>query len=125
MHIVLDTSSLFRFFTKDEPEKAIKVKLLLEQEENLYIPDVVFPELEYILSGEYRLSRENLLEIFKFLSSQKNITVSSYIKEAISIFGQTKLDMADCIIASYSHEGKLASFDKKLLETQGIKAFWK
>lgn len=120
--IVLDTNSLIRFFTNDLADKAAKVKELLEKEKNIFIPEVVFPELEYILTDKYDTSREKLIKIFQFLSSQKNIKLSSVIKTAITIFEKTKLDMADCIIAGYGLKGSLASFDKELLKVEGIKS---
>ncbi|PIR79818.1 MAG: hypothetical protein COU25_03565 [Candidatus Levybacteria bacterium CG10_big_fil_rev_8_21_14_0_10_35_13] len=125
MNTILDTSSLLRFFTNDEPLKAIKVKELLENGKNLYIPDVVFPELEYVLTDHYNSSRENIIKIFQFLSSQKNIKVSANIKKALPIFEKTKFDIADCIIAASSFKGSLASFDKELLQVKGINSIWK
>src|SRR3989344_7345689 len=114
MQIVLDTNVLVRFFTNDVAEKAEKVEKLLEKS-SLYIPDVVFPELEYVLTNGYNTQREEIVTIYRYLLAKKNIHVSSRIKRAVSLFETTKLDMADCIIASYSLKGELASFDKKLL----------
>jgi predicted nucleic-acid-binding protein len=99
--------------------------MLLEKEKNIYIPEVVFPEVEYVLTDQYGISREKLITIFQFLSSQKNIKLSQYLKKAITIFEKTHLDMADCIIASYALKGALASFDRELLEVQGINCVWK
>ena len=125
MLIVLDTNSLIRFFTNDIPDKAKKVKDLLEKEKNVSIPEVVFPELEYVLLEQYKISRKQIIEIFRFLSSQKNIRLSLLVKKAINIYEDSKLDFADCLIASYSLKGKLASFDKELLELGKVKPFWK
>jgi len=125
MKIALDTNSFIRFFTNDQSEKAIKVKILLEKEKNIVIPDVVFPELEYVLTGNYDTSRETLITIFHFLSSQTNIKLPAHIKKAIQIYEKTKLDMADCIIAATSLKGELASFDKELLSVEEVKPFWK
>ena len=47
--IVLDTSSLIRFFTNDIPSKATLVKRVIENDEKKIVPDVCFPELEYVL----------------------------------------------------------------------------
>jgi len=124
MRVVLDTNSLIRFFTNDIADKAQKVKELLKEEKEIFIPEVVFPELEYILDQQYTTSRGELIKIFQFLSSQKNIKSSPYIKNAIKIFEKTKLDMADCIIAAYSLKGIIASFDKELLKVDKIKSFW-
>lgn len=124
MKIVLDTNSLIRYFTNDMPDKAQKVKTLLEQEKHIIIPDVVFPEMEYVLTENYQVAKAELLQIFRFLSSRSNIKLPLHIKRAINIFEISKLDMADCIIAAMSEKGMLASFDKQLLQIKNIKAFY-
>lgn len=125
MQVILDTSSLIRFFTNDMPEKALKVKELLENEKIIIIPDVVFPELEYVLVDQYHISRIGLIKILQFISSRKNIKVSKQVKKAIQIFEKSNLDMADCIIASSSFKASLASFDKDLLNIEEVSPFWK
>lgn len=122
--ICLDTNSLIRFFTNDEPKKALKVKNLLEKEKEICIPEVVFPELEYVLSGSYKLRRNKIVSIFKFLISRRNVKLGRTIKKAVEIFEKAKLDMADCLIAAHSLNGKLASFDKKLLSVKGVRKYW-
>lgn len=124
MLIVLDTNALVRYFTNDIPKKAEQVEKLLKQEKCVCIPDVVFPEIEYILLREYNVSREKVLESYKFLLAQKNIDISAAVKNAIALYEVSSLDMADTIIASYSLKGKLASFDKMLLQNPGVHPFW-
>lgn len=125
MKIVLDTSALVRFFTRDIEKKAQKVKKLLESDTDIFIPDVVFSELEYILIKKYGLPRSKVIESYHFLITQENIKKSIYIKKAVEIYQKTKLDMADCIIAAQSMGGSLASFDKKLLKAPKVKPFWR
>lgn len=124
MVIVLDTSSLIRFFTNDIPHRASKVKSLLEKEKPLYIPEVVFPELEYVLSEQYKTPRKEIIEIFRFLASQRTIRLTLYVRNAIIMYEKSKLDMADCIIVSYALKGALASFDRELLDVEGVRPFW-
>ncbi len=124
MKVVLDTNALVRFFTNDIPQKAEKVEKLLE-EKSLFIPDVVFPELEYVLTNGYNSSRTQIITVYRFLLAKKNIRTSPSMQKAVAIFEKSKLDMADCITASYSLKGELASFDKELLDIEGIKPFWK
>ena len=124
MSVVIDTNAFIRFFTDDDPRKASLVEDLLENETMIIIPDVVLPELAYVLMKEYKFSREKLVEIYTFLSSQNNFYLTNAAKKAIKIYGMSKLDMADCIIAAYSLKGKLASFDRELLQIEGIKGFW-
>jgi len=123
--IILDTSCLVRFFTKDNLKKAKKVKKLLKEEENIYIPKAVFPELEYVLQGSYRASRDKICKAFKFLISRSNIKADKIIKKAVEIFEKTSLDIADCLIVSESLGNRLASWDKKMLGLDGVKEYWK
>ena len=124
MQVVLDTSTLIRFFTNDNPQKADKVEKMLLNEKNIVVPDVVFPELEYVLSSAYSTPRSKIIETYRFLITHASIKTSPYVKKALIIYESTSLDMADCIIASASFKGKLASFDKDLLQVKGIKQFW-
>lgn len=125
MRIIVDTNTLVRFFTDDIPQKATLVENLLKDGQNIFIPDVVFPELEYILIYEYKFPRKKLFEIYAFLASQKNISLTENVQKAIIIFSKTNLDMADCIIAASSLKGFLASFDKELLQVDKVNPFWK
>lgn len=122
---VLDTSALIRYFARDDKVKAEKTKLLLETGKELVIPDVVLPEIEYVLKKSSKTKRAELIKAFSFLNSLRNISLTKEAREAITIFENSKLDMADCIIATYSMKGSLASFDNELLKIDGINPFWK
>lgn len=122
--VTLDTNSLIRFATRDDERKSQKVKNLLKSRQKLYIPDVVFPELEYVLTKAHGLSRDKLTDFFESLVSLRNLTVNAYISNAIKLFSRSKLDMADCIIAAQSGNGSLASFDRQLLKVEGVKSYW-
>ncbi len=121
--IVLDTSALIRFFTNDIPSKAVLARQLIESEQQIAIPDLVFPELEYVLMKVAKnASRIKVLHIFQYLISRKNIHVSKDVIDAVEIFQTSKLDMADCLIAAaVKDKNRLASFDQQLLATAGKK----
>ena len=123
--VVLDTSALVRFFTQDIKSKAKQVKLLIETEKIILIPEVVFPELEYVLSGQYGQQKIILLEGFNFLINKKNIKTTLYVKKAIEIYEKTNLDIADCLILVRSIKGRLASFDREMLKIKGVNKYWK
>ena len=122
--ICLDTSSLIRIFTNDDSVKAKKVKELLEKENNIRIPEVVFSELEYVLKGAYQTPRKKILEVFQFLISRSNCKLGSTVPPAVKLFENTNLDIADCLIVSHSLKGKLASFDRQMLAIKGVKKYW-
>lgn len=124
--VTLDTSALIRFFTNDIPSKARRVKEVLESEEKIVIPDVVFPELEYVLlSKSYNATRKKILKAFEFLANQRKISISGNVIKAVNLYKITNLDMADCIIIATSLDNKLLSFDKKLLTTKGVREYKK
>ena len=125
---ILDTNALIRFFTNDFPEKAIKVKKLIEEEKAIVAPDVVLAETEYVLTGKvYKLKREDVKKAFSFLGSCRSIKLSKEAREAIRIYNETSLDIADCLLVAHAkiRNCKLAGFDKKLLDTTGVGGYWK
>lgn len=121
--IIIDTSALVRFFTNDDKTKANKVKNLLEKEEIL-LPDIVFIELNYVLTKLYKIEKTELVQIYQFLLSQNNIKTSEEIKEALELFKTVSLSVADCLIAVCAKTETLASFDQKLIKTVKAKSYW-
>lgn len=122
--VYLDTNTLIRYFTNDDKEKAQLVTKLLDSEKVIGIVDVVFPEIEYVLSGVYAASREKIINAFKFIVALPNVKLSKIIRQAVSLYENTTLDMADCIIVVYSFGESLASFDENLLKITEVKKFW-
>lgn len=121
---IVDTSALVRFFVKDYPAKAAKVKELLESDEELCIPEAVFVELGFVLGRLYRVSRRDLGEIFNFLASRRSTKVTPDTIEAVALFGKSNLSLADCLVTVAVKGGKLASFDEQLLKTKGVRSYW-
>ena len=122
--VTFDTSALVRFFTNDIPSKAIKVKEVFASKEKITIPDVVFPELEYVLLGKsYNATRVKIFKAFEFLVTQKNVSISPIVKKAVELYKKTSLDMADCIIVATSFDNQLFSFDKKLLSVASVRRY--
>lgn len=120
----LDTNTLIRFFTNDDPIKAKKVKQLLRDEKEIFVNDVVFPEIEYVLKELYSAKRERLIDAFKLIVSLPNITLSNTVRKAVLLYEKTNLSVADCLIAVSSFGEKLASFDIRLLKAPGVKSYW-
>ena len=122
--IVLDTSALIRFFTRDDEAKAIKVKKLLESSEELLLIDAVFLELVFTLIKVYKTPKKEILEIAQYLLSRSNIEVSLEIRKAIKIYEDRNVSITDCLVMVYAKGNKVASFDEKLLKMGGIKSVW-
>lgn len=122
--IYLDTNVLVRYFIKDDPTLFLKAKKLLENENDLFVPDVVFVELEFVLDKVYKVSREEISQAFNLLVTNKFITSSEAPPAYILFAKKPMLSMADCFLAIYSQHGKLATFDKKLLSNSGSESYW-
>lgn len=122
--IHLDTSTLIRFFTKDDLIRAKKVKELLEEESEISINAVVFPELDFVLRKVYKLQRSDVAAAYRFILSCPAISCSKIIHGAAQLYETSNLSMADCIIVSESLKGQLASFDKQMLNIPGVAKYW-
>ena len=123
--IIIDTSALARYFTGDDKAKAEKVAALLDSHEDLLVPDVVLVELEYVLRKLYRATKAHVDTAYRFLAARPNIRLNDDVRRAIALFHQKMLSFADCIIVTEAENGKLASFDRKLLNVVGVKRYWK
>lgn len=123
--VTLDTNLFVRFFTNDISRQAALVKKLLVSGQMLYVPDAVFPEIEYVLETQYSVSRNELIVAYEFILGLENVKVNTEAKQALAIYKASSLDMADCLIAAYSIKGTLASFDKKLLKLREVTPYWK
>lgn len=123
--IVLDTSVLIRFFTRDDETKAKKAKDLLESKEELLLIDAVLLELVFTLVKFYKLPKIQLLEVLKYLLSRSNIKTSQQIRNAVKIYEENNMSITDCLVVAYGEGNKIASFDDQLVKTDGVKPFWR
>jgi len=123
--IVLDTSALIRFFTRDDETKAKKAKDLLESNEELLLIDAVLLELVFTLIKFYKLPKIQLLEVIKYLLSRSNIKANPKIRNAVKIFEEKNMSITDCLVVAYGEGNKIASFDDKLVKTDGVKSVWR
>lgn len=118
--ICLDTSSLVRVITNDYPEKAKQVGKILEGNEKVYIPSVVFAEIEYVVQGKvYGEGKDKTLKFYNYLLSRKNIKVSKYVRQAAKIYENNNLSFVDCLLVAYSKKYTLKTYDQKLRKLVG------
>ena len=122
--IVLDTSALVRFFTRDDEAKAHKTKTLLESSEDLFLIDAVILELIFTLLKVYKLTKDQVIEVLKYLLSRPNIRTTEQIRKAVVIYEEKNLSITDCLIVVYGKGNKIASYDEKLMSVSGVKSAW-
>lgn len=113
--ICLDTSALIRVITNDVPTKAKYVGQILESSKKVYIPSVVFLEIDYVVQGKvYGNGKDKVLKFFNYLASKKNIKISKYVRKAIVLYEVNNISFVDCLLVAYSTKYKLVTYDNDL-----------
>ncbi|MEA2029608.1 MAG: PIN domain-containing protein [Campylobacterota bacterium] len=111
----IDTNYIIRYLINDNEEMAnIAEELLTTQE--VFIANEIFAEVVYVLSGVYKISKENIAFQLSELIRFKNINTSNQevLLKALDIFQDKNLDFVDCLLCAYSKEDTIITFDKKL-----------
>ncbi|WP_297443037.1 PIN domain-containing protein [Sulfurimonas sp.] len=113
--IRIDTNYIVRYLINDNIEMANTAEEILTKR-NVFISNEVLAEVVYVLSGVYKISREDISSQLTELVSFENISTSNYkiIKKSLEIFKIKNIDFVDCILCAYSHIDEIITFDKKL-----------
>lgn len=117
--MIVDTSVLIRYFTKDDPIKAEKFRNFLRTKQKFIIPDVVFPEVYWTLLKFYQQPRKRVIAVLEsmcgFPSASCNYRLISITIKIVK--GNKSLSFVDAYIAAYSivhNDSLVLSFDKGL-----------
>lgn len=118
---LLDTNIILRFLLGDDPEQSKTAKGLMTKIcdglTNAEIKDFVLLESVWVLDASFHIPRseiaEKLINILNF-SGIVNTNRSTLI-HALLRFKETKIDLADCLLAAYSSPATpVVSFDRDL-----------
>ena len=119
--IYADTNIFIRFFADDMPEQTkISKKILkglLEDKYELYVCNLVFAEIVYVLESYYKLDKKDILDKMFAILKFKNLVVEnkSIIIEALEIYNDKNIDFTDAYMACHARKAgcnRLFSFDK-------------
>lgn len=103
--IILDTNVLIRYATQDDPEQASQASQLIERYDlipnSMLIPNEVIIEIVWVLDSCYQRSKD---EICAFLNQMAQVDSFLFqdddlIREAVRIYGEAQLDIADILLA--------------------------
>lgn len=111
---IIDTNYAIRYLVQDDYDKALEAKSIID--EGAYILPESIVELVYVLQKGYEASRKEIyFAIIDLLQDVEMIDKSLY-ENAARVYGSTKLDFVDCILAvrHKSLNDKIYTFDKKL-----------
>lgn len=115
--IAVDTNILVRLLTRDnEAEYAASYQLFATEE--IFIPDTVILETEWVLRFAYDLNPTEICDAFRKLFGLANVTISSEQKIAQVIsWHELGLDFADALhlVMSQGYD-MLKTFDKNFIQ---------
>ena len=121
---LIDTNIIMRFLTRDDErlyQEAEKLMAGIERNEvRAILLESVLAECVYVLKGVYGVERPVIAMLLKKILALKGIRIANkhvYMK-ALDYFETHNLDFVDCLLQAFceSQEGKLLSFDKKLVK---------
>ena len=117
MRRIADTNILVRYLTGDDAKAAAKATEIIRNGVEV-IPETI-PEVLYVLTSNvlYAIPRLNAAEAVIALLDDISIDREIIIREALNIYGETRLDYVDCLLIAegLSADTEIVSFDRKLL----------
>jgi predicted nucleic-acid-binding protein len=113
----IDANVIIRYMMNDHAEFSSKAKEIIEQN-TVEVPVEVLCEVVYVLSGYYKIDRQNVSSKLKrfFELPQCTLTNREAILQGLDYFGNYNLDFVDCVLAGYADVDKeeIFTFDEKL-----------
>ncbi len=125
--IAVDTNVLVRILI-DEPAANTQVKTaraFARKNAKLFIPQVVQIELVWVLTGAYTADKHEIVTLLEHLANNESFIIQNEAQflAALSLFKNTNVGFADCLIAieSEQQDCALVTFDKKLSKLPNVK----
>ena len=117
MRRIADTNILVRYLTGDDAKAAAKATEIIRNGVEV-IPETI-PEVLYVLTSKilYAIPRPDAAKAIIVLRDDISIDRETTIRNALNIFGETRLDYVDCLLIAegLSADTEIMSFDRKLL----------
>lgn len=117
MRRIADTNILVRYLTGDDAKAAAKATEIIRNGVEV-IPETI-SEVLYVLTSKilYAIPRPDAAKAIIVLLDDISIDRETTIRNALNIFGETRLDYVDCLLIAegLSADTEIMSFDRKLL----------
>ncbi len=117
---IIDTNVVLRYLLKDHEEFYKEAEALFDRafsgKKKLFLLDTVIAEVVYVLSGLYKVKRQEIAQVLKELLKAKGINAvdKEVLFDALETFAKKNLDFVDCLICAYATKYQVISFDKKV-----------
>jgi len=113
----IDANIVLRYILNDHGKLSPRAKEIIDKN-IVEVPIEVLCEVIYVLTGYYKIDRQNVVKELKrfFEQTQCSLPHQEAILKALEYFGKNNLDFVDCILAGYAEveKDKIYTFDKKL-----------
>ena len=115
--IAIDTNILVRLLTRDD-EQQYQKSLNLFQNFNIFIPDTVILETEWVLRFAYKFKRLEICQAFKKVFGLPNIYLTNETLILLILeWHENGLDFADAFhLASSNNCSEFYTFDEKFIK---------
>ena len=110
----IDTNYLLRYMLNDIPEQSEKAAEVIMNGAEIY-PEAV-PEAVYVLHKIYGIGRKDVASALLDVLDDITVERKEQIREALTLFRETRLDYVDCLLLAGFLSGKndFVTFDKNL-----------
>lgn len=114
--IAVDTNVVVRLFTQDDEQQYNK-SFKLFQEQDIFIPDTVILETEWVLRFAYNFPPDKICEAFKNLFGLPNVQITNEnLMAQVLQWHENGLDFADALhLAQSQNYSALYTFDTKFV----------
>ncbi len=114
--ISIDTNVIVRFLTEDDPEQFQK-SVQIFSNQDIFIPNTVILETEWVLRYAYRFSRFQILDAFRKIFGLPNVYFRDSLElERVMEWYKEGLDFADAFhLAQSLHCQKILTFDRRFV----------
>lgn len=125
--LAVDTNVLIRALVDDpgQPAQVEAAKALVKKAGEVFIPQIVQVETVWVLETVYDLKRNDIVRVLDTLAlnSAYHIEREHLFVDALAMFRKNKADFADYLIlaAAQNEDIALATFDKRLSKSPGVK----
>jgi predicted nucleic-acid-binding protein len=113
----IDANIILRYVLNDNPELSPKAREIIDKN-IVEVPVEVLCEVIYILTGHYKVDRQNVGDKLKYFFDQTQCVLSNReaILRGLEFFRYKSLDFVDCLLAGYADVNKdeIFTFDDKL-----------
>ena len=112
--LILDANVILRYLLGDIPDMAEEARRAVIAGASTTIE--VLAEVVYVLAGVYKAYRKDIATTLDSFLLEITIPHKAALGYALRLYGSSRLDFVDCILAGYKHiDGSdVLTFDKKL-----------